>query len=245
MVDIIQTLWIGDRLSQMERMALTSFVQHGHLVRLYTYAEVANVPEGVTLQDGNEVIPESTLFHSLHFRSYSECSDLFRYKLLLDKGGFWVDTDIICLKPFNFVEPYVFASELTDPVYVDTVGVSHATGCVIKAPKDSPMMAHAYETCLAKDPQQLVWGEIGPQLVAEYVASFGLDPYVQDVAVFCPLANWLWRRLIEPGADVGITEQSCSIHLYNELWSRARIDKEQTFPADCFYERLKKRLLPS
>src|SRR5688572_23088200 len=101
MTDTIQTLWIGDRLSQMERLTLASFVQLGHRVHLYTYVEVANVPKGVVVQNGNQVIPAAMLFESKAYQSYAECADLFRYKLLLDQGGYWVDTDVICLKPFD------------------------------------------------------------------------------------------------------------------------------------------------
>jgi mannosyltransferase OCH1-like enzyme len=119
MTNTIQTLWIGNRLSQMERIALASFVQLGHRVHLYTYAE---------------------------------CADLFRYKLLLDQGGYWVDTGVVCLRPFDFEQPYVFASEATDPVWRKEMGPTHAANSVFKAPKGSPIMACAFETALAKEP---------------------------------------------------------------------------------------------
>ena len=40
-------------------------------------------------------------------------SDIFRYKMLYENGGYWVDLDMICLKKLNFKEPFVFSSERT------------------------------------------------------------------------------------------------------------------------------------
>jgi Glycosyltransferase sugar-binding region containing DXD motif len=243
MTDTIQTLWIGNRLSQMERIALASFVQLGHQVHLYAYTEVANVPDGVVMQNGNQVIPATMLLESKAYKSYAECADLFRYKLLLDQGGYWVDTDVVCLKPFDFEQPFVFALEATDPVWRKEMGPAHATNSVLKAPKGSAIMACAFETALAKEPQLLVWGEIGPVLMEKCITVYGLEAYVQDIEVFCPLGPWQWQRLLEPGADVGITGRSYSIHLCQDMWRRAHVNKDQTFHPDCFYERLKRRLL--
>lgn len=50
---IIQTLWIGDSLSSMERLCLSSFFQNGHEVHLYVYSDVANIPPGIIVKDGD------------------------------------------------------------------------------------------------------------------------------------------------------------------------------------------------
>ena len=43
--------------------------------------------------------------------SLAAFSNLFRYKLLLERGGWWVDTDVICLRPFRVRDELVIASE--------------------------------------------------------------------------------------------------------------------------------------
>ena len=108
MSNTIQTLWVGDTLSTMERLCLSSFVHHGHETHLYTYSDIDNVPEGVVVKDGNEILPESMIFEYKNYKSFSGFSNYFRYKLLTENGGYWVDTDVVCMKPFNFEEPFVF-----------------------------------------------------------------------------------------------------------------------------------------
>lgn len=58
--------------------------------------------------------------------SYSAFSNQFRYTLLYDKGGWWVDTDVVCLRRFDFDDDFVFATERT-PDHATT-----AASCVIK-----------------------------------------------------------------------------------------------------------------
>jgi len=39
-------------------------------------------------------------------------ADLFRYKMLYEHGGWWVDLDLILLRPLTHSPPYCFATEL-------------------------------------------------------------------------------------------------------------------------------------
>src|SRR5262249_6951691 len=88
-----QTLWIGPRLSALERLSLTSFLHHGHDVHLYTYESVEGVPDGVRSFDAREILSEDRIFR--HGRgagrdvvgSLGAFSDLFRFKLLRERGG--------------------------------------------------------------------------------------------------------------------------------------------------------------
>ena len=109
----INALWIG-QLSPVERLCLGSFATQGHPVHLYAYDEIENLPEGVTIQDATQILPRELIFTNQLGKgkgSLAAFSDLFRFKLLLDRGGWWVDADIFCLKPFHFTAPYVFGFE--------------------------------------------------------------------------------------------------------------------------------------
>ena len=55
----IQTLWVGNKLSTMERLCLSSFVHNDHSIELYSYEDIENVPDGVVIRDGNEILPFS------------------------------------------------------------------------------------------------------------------------------------------------------------------------------------------
>ncbi|HYI12323.1 MAG TPA: hypothetical protein VEK57_24935 [Thermoanaerobaculia bacterium] len=231
----IQTLWIGPRLSVMEQLALSSFVHHGHQVDLYTYDEVANVPEGVTVRNGNAILPASMIFQYREHQSYSGFSNFFRYRLLLERGGCWVDTDLVALRPFSFAEDHVFSSE-------EAQGIEHVNAGFIKAPAGSPAMQRAWDICAAKDRTQIRWGETGPALLREIVTTLGLESFVRPPEVFCPIPFPKWESLLDP-IPPALPENAAAVHLWNELWRRAGKDKDAEFDSRCLYEQWKARYL--
>ena len=189
MSDIIQGLWVGPELSTMEQLSLTSFMANGHEYHLYIYDDTKNIPAGTIIKDGNEILPAANIFQYQQRPSYAGFANFFRYKLLLERGGWWADTDLVCLKPFDFPDEYVFSSEISKGQEVINAGV-------IKAPRGSEAMAYAWAVCETKDPLQLVWGETGPQLVAEAVKKHRLEEHVKPHSVFCPLDFWDWQKVL-------------------------------------------------
>jgi Alpha 1,4-glycosyltransferase conserved region/Glycosyltransferase sugar-binding region containing DXD motif len=229
--DVVQSLWIGPRLTAMERLSIESFLRHGHEFHLYTYGHVDGVPAGTVVRDGREILPAERIFFYKDQHSVSGFSNFFRYKLLLERGGWWVDADMVCLRPFDFEGAHVFASELSK-------GVVHVSSGAIRAPRGSEAMSWAWEVCDAKDPQSLRWGETGPTLVAAAVERFGLQSSVQPPETFCPFPYTDWRVLLDPDAPV-IPAESVAVHLWNEMWRREGADKDAAYDSGCLYERLK------
>jgi len=236
MNDIIQALWVGPELSVLEQLSVSSFLRHGHEYHLYVYSDVKNIPAGAVVKDGNEILPASRIFQYKQKASYSGFSNFFRYKLLLERGGWWVDTDTICLKRFDFAEAYVFSSEFA-------MGQEFINSGICKAPAGSDAMAYAWGVCEQKDPEQLVWGETGPRLMAAAVAKFSLEAYKHPPEVFCPLGYADWHKVLEPDADLKFADSTYAIHLWNERWRGAGQDKNAAYPPDCLYEQLKRRYL--
>jgi len=236
MSEIIQGLWIGEELSVMERLSISSFLANGHPYHLYVYDSVRNIPKGAEVRDAAEILPYSAVFQYKRYKSYSGFSNFFRYKLLLEKGAWWADMDIVCLKPFEFPDEYVFSSELDD-------GTEKITSGVIKVPRRSQLMAYAWSVCESKDPQQLEWGETGPALMSEAVARLELAAYKKPYQVFCPIRYNDWRKVLEPATGVDLGHTVHAIHLWNEMWRRAGADKNGSYDPDSIYERLKREFL--
>lgn len=232
MNEIIQGLWVGPELSTMEQLSVSSFLRHGHQYHLYVYEDVKNIPEGTTIKDGNEILPAARIFQYKQQASYAGFSNFFRYKLLLERGGWWVDTDTVCLKPFDFSEEYVFSSEIAQGEEVINCGIC-------KVPAGSEVMAYAWGVCETKDPAKLVWGETGPRLMGNAVRKFSLERYKQPAEVFCPIGYADWEKVLDPEAELKLEERSFAIHLWNERWRAAGRDKNAIYPDGCFYEQLK------
>src|SRR5215510_938297 len=236
MNQVIQGLWIGPELSVMEQLSICSFLKNGHEYHLYAYDHLGNVPRGTVLKEANEILPRASIFQYKHQPSYAGFSNFFRYKLLLERGGWWVDSDVVCVRPFDFPDDFVLASELWNGREVVTSGI-------IKVPAGSPAMAYAWNICQSKKPAQLMWGETGPKLLAEVVDRFSLDSHVKSHEIFCPLSYDQWREILKPDPEKSRFEASYSIHLWNEMWRAAGQNKNGSYDPNCLYERLKRKYL--
>lgn len=238
----VHSLWIGERLSTLEVLSIRSHIRVGHNYTLWTYGPVAGVPEGVYLKDAREVMPECDVFAyevGEGKGSYSACSNLFRYKLLRDHDVWWVDTDVVALKPFDFKEPSVFASER------NRNGSSNPTTCVIKMGRMVAQDCYNLACRMASDRAKLQWSTIGPRLLSQIVFTWPLGDlmqYVQPPHVFCPV-NWFDAEFDPPVHQPPSLERSYAVHLWHEMWRRRGIDKDGTYPADCLFERLKHDVL--
>ena len=156
------------------------------------------LPGGAILEDARAILPETMIFQYREHASFAGFSNFFRYKLLLERGGWWVDTDTVCLRPFDFDAPYVFGSQPTND------GREIPTASPLKAPAGSPAFAHAWEYCQSRCPEELVWGETGPRLVAAVIERFSLGQYRQPRDMFCPLHPREWRRIVDPSCRVAV-----------------------------------------
>jgi hypothetical protein len=238
---VIQGLWVGDALSTLERLSLSSFLKHRHEYHLYTYGEVANIPEGVVIKDANRIVPEKDIFYlksGAGKGSVAPFADMFRYKLLLEVGGWWADTDCVCVQPFDFTREYVFSSE-----YGGNSNSGVPNNGVIKAPSGSDAAEYCYRESMAMDRNSIQWSETGPKLIASALSKYGLNDYVQHPQVFCPLACQALPYMLVSDASIFNLEGAYTIHFWNELWRRYRIDKNAVYPPESLFERLKRQYL--
>jgi hypothetical protein len=215
----------------MERMCLKSFVKQGHRVHLYAYEPLLGVPDGVEVKSAGDIVSSIETFR---FQNAANFSDYFRACLLYRRGGWWVDLDLYCLRPFEFASDYVFSSQLT------VCGTNDEINCgAIKAPSGSDVMLSLRNRIEGMDTKACAWADLGPRGFLGAVTHFNLQPYVQAHTAFCPLhyfeapANVLGRgtRVTEFGPA------TYGVHLWNEELRRAGEDKNGRYP-ESLYERL-------
>lgn len=240
-LQVIQSLWIGTKLSEMERLCISSFLENGHEFHLYIYDDVKNIPDGTTLKDANNIISSDKIFKYRGFDSYSGFSNIFRYKLLLERGGYWSDMDVICLKPFFHNTEYIFAAERPYyPIYKNEI---NAASCLFKVPANSEIMNYCYQESIKKKPDELQWGQIGPQLLTNAITKFNLWRYVANSEVFCPVDVRDWYKSFNCDLNMDTLTGAHAVHLWNEMWRRNKVDKSKRFKKNSIYEELKKKYL--
>jgi len=240
MNNIIQSLWIGDKISNIEKLCINSYLKNGHDFHLYAYNNIEGVPDGCIIKDASEILPEEDIFAynvGIGKGSYSAFSNYFRYKLLDLKGNWWTDTDIICLKTIDLKDDFVFASEKTAD------GETHITSGIIKSPPKTKFSRFCYDFCKQQNKETLQWGTVGPKLVKKAVLDLGLSNHVKPWEFFNPIGfEQVGMLFDETFGDMNLTN-SYTIHLWSEMWRRCNIDKNKKYDDNCLFEKLKKKYL--
>jgi hypothetical protein len=241
-MEMVQGLWIceaEDRLSNLERLCINSFLNNGHDFHLYSYQELTNLPIGVVSHDANEILPEDQIWRTDN-GSLAGFADTFRYKLLYEKGGWWVDLDAFCYKPFDFKDALVFSSEEGREEYE---GMRLVNGGVMKVPPKHPSMKKALETS-EKFGNGSEFGSTGPELLTALIPSMELGPFVKGPEVFCPVPWDKFTSLVENPCP-RFTKRTFSVHFWNEMWRERGLDKNGKYHRRSFYEAMKRKHLSS
>lgn len=217
---IIHGLWIGSSLSPIELLCISSFIAHGHDFHLWAYDVIETIlPEGLILEDANLIIPKDKVFAYTNKNqfghgkgSYAGFSDIFRYKLLFEEGGWWVDMDVSCLKPFDFSEDYVFRTHHDFPV----------VGNMMKCPKGSELMRLCYEEAISQvNSENRDWNK-PIEILNKNIEKLGLGKFVLTLS---NADSWLVvRKLINSVQPIPDTWYA--IHWINEEWRANGINKK-------------------
>jgi hypothetical protein len=225
-------LWVGGTLSKLEIACLSSAVKVGHAVYLYTYAPVPNPPPGVILRSAHDILPENRLLRFRGNGSFALGSDLFRYELLKQRAGCWIDTDVFFLKPLELDGPCLFGWEDEKSINSAVLFLEH------DSPLLSDLLNFAYSDPVippwwsfekqirqknlsyenkALSLEQLDWGIIGPKAMTHYVHRHNLAHLAKPVEVFYPFHWTEAKRSFDPAFDLfdRITENTCAVHLWN------------------------------
>lgn len=228
---IVQGFWLGQSISAVEFLSYSSFVEHGFEYHLYSYGPISGLPHGVILHDASAIVPETWLQRH-KTGSLALCSDLFRYCLLHQKGGIYVDSDIVCLKPF--VPPKnKAAGELqkhTQNLVASTQYLNFDT--------QHPFMGEAVKTVKSLDLVNVEFTTTGPTLMQKLLPA----DYVLPAMAFNPNPWWEWEKALQPAQgdwfwSLYDNPDVYGVHLWNEMFRRNSV-KKNCFPSGCFLDRL-------
>lgn len=249
----INALWIGNELSPLERLTAASFIAHGHSFHLYAYGPIAHVPAGVTLTDANAIIPERDIF--LSHGGYAHFADWFRWRLLMQRGGFWTDMDVVCLRPFEFGHDVVFGYESGKLPNVAVMGFSsgHPVCEEMESRCAAPNVFRSGDSVrdkarktvrryfLGNKRSRVRWGEAGgPSGFRHVLAQHGLQDAGLPFTYFYPIS---WQNAVclfdkTLAFDQELFSDTHAVHLWNEMLRLEKIDKRGPFVKGSFVDRM-------
>jgi len=254
----VRGLWVGSGLTPIERLSIRSFLAHGHPYELFTYDRIAGVPDGTTLADANELIPRDHVF--LSHGSPAHFADWFRWKLMVERGGYWADLDVVCLERFDFSEPLVFGWQDDHLINTAVLGfpAGHSLACTmlrrcesarpVWPGKPGPPLGNPreQEASDSLDWSAQPWGLVGgPYGFTLEVRRAGLVAMARPAQCFYPVSYTSWRRLLEPDSRAldDALAGAWAVHLWNDMFERHGVDKHAAFPPSSFIGQLEARYL--
>jgi Alpha 1,4-glycosyltransferase conserved region/Glycosyltransferase sugar-binding region containing DXD motif len=215
---------------------MRSFLDHGHAFHLYSYSPKLEVPAGVELKDAAELLEKDGYFtyqKGAGAGSHAAFSNLFRYKLLAERGGWWVDTDVICLSGEipRFDEFFAYESQ------------EIVNGAVLFFQRWDPLMLDCFNEA-SKIGNSAKWGEIGPRLITRKARETGRLSGASHRAICYPIHHREALDLLRPAQAETIerrTSNSLLLHLWNEVLRRVHVAKTMLPPRGSFLRTLADR----
>ncbi len=239
---------------------MASFVANGHALHLHVYDEPQHVPAGVQLIDASQILSRDLIFRHRRTGSVGLFADWFRYRLLYERGGIWADADVVCLKPFVFPDPVVFA--LQDYEYLNNavfgVPAGHELAAWMAACCEDPNRILPYDSLSIRFRKwrrrylqgnrrdRIRWGEYGPKGLTRAARHLGYFHKALPTQTFYPVPCDQWHLLFEDSAQARALslEESYGVHLWNNMMGEVPgFDKNARFPADSPFETLCRRFL--
>ena len=226
MSNTVHMLWVKGKPPKLIRFCLKSALATNCHVCLYSYDDYSNeswLPAEIERVNARSILAENSIF-TYPNGSLAAFANVFRYCVLEQRGGWWLDADIYCLRPLDPAIEYFFSEEPGHPSLVHNG--------IIKTPAHAEIMATAATTAAKADHAKLHWGDTGSRLMTGLLNTTykPLRTYVQKAAYFCPI-HWkdISRYVIQPWPITGPIKPF-GIHLFHEMWRRHKLDNEADYP---------------
>ena len=233
--DSVHMLWVYGELTQLERICAKSFIKNGFSLNIWTYGKDNINIDGANIRDARNVLPESEIFLN-QAGSYAGFSDLFRYCVLSLYGGLYSDTDVIAVRNFKEIPSGDFF--VTERLSRDNPEKVTLNGNVIsyRNLRENSIIEKAKKYAYDFPKSEMRWGEIGPHLLTQLVnenSNNGFKIYPPNFAN--PLNHWDCPEIFISGKLNELPKDCFFVHLYNEMWRRKNIDKNNIFSLDTLY----------
>ncbi len=230
--------WEGS-LTLYEKMTINSFIKNGFYLNLWSFSkhDLNGLDKTkINNQDANKILSQDRLkefTQNYQKNNLSSFTNLFRYKLLKEVGGWWFDADCVCLKNIdeflNLTNDSNFVIGKTKENLVNG-SVMHFTDGV-----HMQNLIDQIENKLLDKNVNFKWGEIGPYLLTNYFDKQNLLDDVLDFNFFYEISPKDFSLLFNNDSIVvnDLTHRlknSYICHYWNEMFRRHLINKGKLPP---------------
>jgi hypothetical protein len=235
-IEVANFFWGGD-LTPYEEANFLSFLHNGFNVNVWSYQKLT-LPKEIVNRDANEIISKEFLMkfnQNFQKSNMSSFSNLFRYELILKEGGWWFDSDCICLKDVSdfskLANNQKFVLALENP---DLVGSSVM---YINDKNIAEMLLDETNKRINKNNYKFFWGEIGPYLITDVFKAKNLFEKTIKTEYFYKIKPEEFHILFDPDSTSNVQKllkDSFVCHTWNEMFRKFDIEKKKLPPKNSY-----------
>lgn len=215
---IVNGFWYGKEIDELSIYCIQSWIKKGFEFHLWSYNKTQ--VEGAITKNASLILKEDQYFtydggHSAG--SPVAFSNLFRAELLYQKGGLYVDLDMLCVNAFNFSDKrFVFskqghnAMDWLESKYGKKLSV--ATSIIYSKNKGEKIFKEWVKNINELRINKIKHGDLGPDLFTKLVIENKLEKYLYKKEYFCPADFYNFSLLLERKYN------SWTVHLYSSMW---------------------------
>lgn len=212
---IVNSFWLGETITPLNELCIESWLKKGCSYNLYTYGKI-NTNLNVNILDANQVVSKKEYFtyhHGISKRTPVAFSNLFRAELLYQKGGLYIDTDVMLIKPIE-LEEYTFCYQY-HPHYSTSIG----TCFLYSKYANSQLFKRWADIIRDLSKGYISHGDLGPDLFTNLILAFNMLEFVKDKSLVNPIDYTEIQDLLnKPKAQN-------YLHLFNSIQKGITLEK--------------------
>jgi hypothetical protein len=234
-------LWIEGRLPRLQRTCIKSYIKLGYEIDFYTFT-----PNKIGIKHKNIFFKNAEEILSRDYDNHLHYADLFRYKLLQEKGGIWIDADLFLFKTItdDLVEDKIIISSQhcnkTGAFKKDHTNKTANIG-ILKLPKNDKLLIETIKKC---EKSKAKLGDLSyMNFFIDMIKKLDYEKYVVEPEVYCPVSwanakelylkdnrEFISKYGMETLCWDCIKETSTGVHLWNNIYNKNEIIIEQNSP---------------
>lgn len=210
---IVNSFWLGETITPLNELCIESWLKKGYTYNLYTYGKI-NTNLNVNILDANQIVDQKEYFtyhHGISKGTPVAFSNLFRAELLYQKGGLYVDTDVMLIEPVE-LEEYTFCYQY-HPHYSTSIG----TCFLYSKHAFSQLFKRWAEIIRDMSKGYISHGDLGPDLFTNLILAFDMLRFVKDKSLVNPIDYTEIQDLLNK------PKAKHYLHLFNSCWGNVNI----------------------
>lgn len=226
------TLWIGEEIPYLQEVAILSWIRLGYRVKLYTNIKklsknLKNYSYYILLQNPYDILPYNN-------QAILPYADLFRYKVLYQEGGIWLDSDLVLLKRLPNKKTIISSEFTLQSGAFKSKNLKTPSIQCLKFTKENPLIKKVIDIIEEKI-KNPAWRE-NMKVFQKQVEKFNYE--TENPTMFCPLPWFNADNLVKdkeypikyavpPIKKNWILENAVGVHCWDSILKKKKINVEE------------------